>query len=154
MKIAIGNDHVAIEMKKDIMAHLNEKGYAVTDFGFLEGEAADYPAYGEKVARLVANGTFDLGVLLCGTGAGMAIVANKIPGVRAVVCSEPCTARLAREHNDANILCFGARVIGTEMAKTIMDAWLGARFQGGRHRKRVEMIKALEDRGNLRGGVF
>jgi ribose 5-phosphate isomerase B len=106
--------------------------------------ASEYPRYAASVAKAVAGGEYALGVLICGTGAGMCIAANKVKGARAVVCSEPYTAKLAREHNDANILCLGARVVGSELAKMITDAWLTATFEGGRHQTRVDMITALE----------
>ena len=143
MKIVIGNDHVAIELKKDIVAHLQDN-WEVVDLG-ASGPPADYPDYAERISKAIASGEYDLGILLCGTGAGMCIAANKVNGIRAVVCSDPFTARLSREHNNANILCLGARVVGNELAKMIVDEWLSARFEaGGRHQRRVDMIMALE----------
>ena len=140
MKIAIGNDHVALEMKKEIVSHLAGKGYEVINFGTDSAGSCDYPVYGEKVARAVVSGEAALGILICGTGVGMSIAANKVKGIRAVVCSEPYSAKLSREHNDANILAFGARVIGAEFAKMIVDTWVEAKFEGGRHQKRVDLI--------------
>ena len=144
--IAIGNDHTAVEFKKTILEYLRGRGYDVTDFGTDESGRAEYPLYAERVAVKVAEGAFDLGVLLCGTGVGMCLSANKVNGIRAVVCSEPYSARLSRQHNNANILCLGARVVGAELAKDICAAWLGACFEGGRHQERVNMIMDIERR--------
>lgn len=146
MKIAVGNDHTALEMKREIAGHLEKKGYDVIDLGTNETASCDYPAYGEKVALAVVNGDADLGVAICGTGVGISLAANKVRGIRAVVCSEPYSAKLSREHNDSNVLCFGARVVGTEMAKMIVDSWLDASFEGDRHRRRVDMIMDIEKR--------
>lgn len=145
MKIGIGNDHAAVEMKNDVVAYLEEKGYEVVNYGTDTHESCNYPEYGEKVGKAVASKEVDLGILICGTGVGISLAANKVKGVRAVVCSEPYTAKLSRQHNDTNILAFGARVIGIEMAKMIIDEWLGAEFLGGRHQTRVDMITAIEN---------
>ena len=123
---------------------LEEKGYEVINFGTDTHESCNYPEYGEAVGRAVAEGKADCGVLICGTGVGISLAANKVPGVLAAVCSEPTTARLAKEHNNANIIAFGARIVGMEAAKSIVDAYLGAEFLGGRHQKRVDMIYAIE----------
>ncbi len=144
MKIAIGNDHVAVEMKNVITELLEKKGYEVINYGTDVSDSSDYPAYGEIVANAVANKEVDLGILICGTGVGISLAANKVPGIRAVVCSEPYTAKLSREHNNTNILAFGARVIGTEMAKMIVEVWIEAEFQGDRHQRRVDMITDIE----------
>jgi ribose 5-phosphate isomerase B len=146
MKLAIGNDHTAIAYKKALLEYLQERGVDATDFGTDEGERAEYPIYAERVANVVAAGEYELGILICGTGAGMCLAANKVNGIRAVMCSEPYTAKLSREHNAANILCMGARVIGLELAKMITSAWLDAVFLGGRHQERVEMIMDIERR--------
>ena len=146
MKIGIGNDHAAIEMKNDIVAYLKEKGYDVVNYGTDSHESCNYPEYGEKVGRAVADGEVDLGILICGTGVGISLAANKVKGVRAVVCSEPYSAKLSRQHNNTNVLAFGARVIGIEMAKMIVDEWLNAKFMGGRHQTRVDMIMAIEEK--------
>ena len=146
MKIAIGNDHSAVEMKQEISAYLREKGYDVLNLGTDTAESVDYPVYGEKVARAVVSGEADLGIAICGTGVGISISCNKVRGIRAVCCSEPYSAKLSRMHNDSNVLCFGARVIGPELAKMIVDEWLGASFEGGRHQRRVDEIKALEEK--------
>mgnify|MGYP000526738870 CR=1 FL=1 len=145
MKIVIGNDHSAVELKNIIKAHLEEKGYEVMNVGTDTSDSCDYPVYGEKVGRAVASGEADLGIAICGTGVGISLAANKIRGIRAVVCSEASTARLSRQHNDTNILAFGARIIGTETAKDIVKAWLEAEFEGGRHQKRVDMLMKLEE---------
>ena len=144
MKIGIGNDHAAVAMKKEITGYLEELGYEVVNYGTDSDESCSYAVYGEKVARAVAAKDVDLGILICGTGISLA--ANKVRGIRAAVCSEPCTARLSRQHNDANILAFGARIIGIETAKEIVKAWLDAEFEGGRHQARVDMIMAIEER--------
>ena len=146
MKIAIGNDHAAVEMKDEVVAYLKEKGYEVVNYGTDTHESCNYPEYGEKVGRAVVAGEVDLGILICGTGVGISLAANKVKGVRAVVCSEPYSARLSRQHNNTNVLAFGARVIGIEMAKMIIDEWLDAGFMGGRHQTRVDMIMAIEEK--------
>ncbi|MBC1637720.1 ribose 5-phosphate isomerase B [Listeria welshimeri] len=145
MKIAIGNDHVGIELKPIIIQFLKELGHEVEDFGAFTNERTDYPEYGKKVAENVAAGKTDLGILICGTGVGISIAANKVKGIRAVVCSEPYSAKLSREHNNTNILAFGSRVIGSEMAKMIVQNWLEAEFEGGRHQNRVTMIAGIEN---------
>lgn len=145
MKIGIGNDHAAVEMKNDVVTYLEEKGIEVVNYGTDTHESCHYPEFGEKVGRAVANGDVDLGILICGTGVGISLAANKVKGVRAVVCSEPYTAKLSRQHNNTNVLAFGARVIGIEMAKMIIDEWLKAEFMGGRHQDRVDMIMVIED---------
>lgn len=144
MKLAIGNDHVAIEMKNDIKAHLEARGVEVTDVGTDSPERFNYPISGYKVAKLVASGEVDGGVLICGTGVGISLAANKVHGIRACVCSDPYTARLSKQHNNTNIIAFGARVIGIETAKMIVDEWLDARFEGGRHQTRIDMLTEIE----------
>lgn len=144
MKIAIGSDHVGFELKPVIIRHLQSRGCDVEDMGCCGSERTDYPLYAEKVARAVVSGEFDLGVLICGTGVGISIAANKVRGIRAVVCSEPYSAAMARRHNNANILAFGARVVGPDMAMMIVDHFLDAEFEGGRHQARLDMISKLE----------
>lgn len=144
MKIAIGNDHAAVELKNIIKEHLEAKGYEVINVGTDTHDSCDYPVYGEKVGRLVASGEADAGVLICGTGVGISIAANKVKGVRACVCSEPYTAKLSKMHNNSNIIAFGARVVGSEMAKMITDTWLETEYEGGRHQRRVDMLDAIE----------
>lgn len=145
MKIGIGNDHAAVEMKRDIVSYLEEKGYEVVNYGTDTCESCNYPEYGKIVGKAVVAGEVDLGILICGTGVGISLAANKVKGVRAVVCSEPYSAKLSRQHNNTNILAFGARVVGIEMAKMIVDEWLDAEFMGGRHQTRVDMIMAIEE---------
>ena len=144
MKSAMGNDHAAVEMKEEIKAYLESKGHEVINFGTDTHDSCDYPAYGEKVGRLVASGEAEAGVLICGTGVGISIAANKVKGVRACVCSEPYTAKLSKMHNNSNIIAFGARVVGSEMAKMITDTWLETEYEGGRHQRRVDMLDAIE----------
>ena len=146
MKIAIGNDHAATELKFVIMDYLKELGHEVINFGTDTSDSCNYPEYGEKVGRAVVAGEVDLGILICGTGVGISLAANKVKGVRAVVCSEPYSAKLSRQHNNTNVLAFGERVIGIEMAKMIIDEWLDAEFMGGRHQTRVDMIMAIEEK--------
>ena len=149
MKIGIGNDHVAVELKNIIKEHLEEQGHEVVDFGTNSTERFDYPISGYAVGKAVASGDVDLGVLICGTGVGISLAANKVHGIRACVCSDPYSAKLSREHNNTNIIAFGARVVGPELAKMIVDEWLGAEFQGGRHQRRIDMIAEIEDTQNL-----
>ncbi len=145
MKIAIGNDHTAVELKNHIKEFLENKGYDVTDFGTSRGERTDYPIYGYKVARSVADKKFDFGILICGTGIGISLAANKVKGIRAAVCSEPYSARLTRAHNNANIIAFGARVVGPSMAEMIVEEFLTTEYEGGRHQKRIDMISDIEN---------
>lgn len=146
MKIVIGNDHAACDLKHVIIEHLEAKGIEVVNFGVENGEKVDYPLMGEKVARAVVNGEADLGIAMCGTGVGISMAANKVNGARACCCSEPYSAKLSREHNNSNVLCFGARVVGPELAKMIVDEWLNASFLGDRHARRVELLKEVESR--------
>lgn len=146
MKIGIGNDHVAVEYKEAISQYIESKGYEVVNYGTDSTERFDYPISGEAVGRAVVSGEVDCGILICGTGVGISLAANKVNGVRAVVCSEPYSARLSKEHNNTNILAFGARVVGIELAKMIVDCWLEAEFEGGRHERRVRMIQEIEER--------
>jgi len=142
-KIAFACDHVALGLKAALMARANELGYEVDDLGTYTGDRVDYPVYGELAGRAVAEGRADLGVIICGTGVGISLAANRVPGIRAVVCSEPYTAKLSREHNNTNILAMGARVVGTELACMILDTWLAAEPLGGRHAARVAMLDAI-----------
>ena len=145
MKIAIGCDHSAVELKKEIIKYLEELGHSVTDFGTHTTESVDYPIYGKKVAVEVANGNFDGGVLICGTGIGISLAANKVNGIRAAVCSDPYSAKLSKLHNNSNIIAFGARVVGIDLAKMIVKEWIDAEFEGGRHAKRVGLITKIEN---------
>ena len=144
MRIAIGNDHVAIEMKEHVKGFVIDMGHEVVDFGTDTPTRVDYPVYAKRVADAVASGDCAIGILICGTGVGMAIAANKVKGIRAAVCSEPYSAKLTRMHNDANIITFGARVIGPATAEMIVEEFINAEYEGGRHARRVEMISALE----------
>ena len=146
MKIAMGNDHSAVQMKNTIKAYVEAKGYQVIDFGTDSAESCDYPMYGEKVGRAVALGEADYGIAICGTGIGIGIAAGKVKGVRVCTCSEPYSARLSRMHNKTNVLTFGARVIGEEMAKMIVDQWLDEKYEGGRHQRRVDQLAQIESR--------
>lgn len=150
MKLAIGNDHVAVEMKKEIKEYLEAKGHEVIDVGTNSSESFNYPISGYKVAKMVANNEVEGGILICGTGVGISLAANKVDGVRACVCSEPYSAKLSKQHNNTNIIAFGARVIGVELAKMIVDEWINAEFQGGRHQTRVDMIMEIQDTQHLK----
>jgi ribose 5-phosphate isomerase B len=145
MKIAIGNDHTAVAMKNHIVNYLENKGYELVNFGTDTEDRVDYPVYGKKVADAVASGEYALGILICGTGIGISLAANKVKGIRAAVCSEAYSAELTRRHNNSNIIAFGARVVGTATAETIVDAFLNAEFEGDRHAARVDMISAIEE---------
>ena len=144
-KLVIGNDHVAVEMKNELKKYLEEKGYEVINVGTDSPESFPYPVSGYKAAKMVASGEVDGGILICGTGVGISLAANKEKGIRCCVCSEPYSAKLSKQHNNTNVLCFGARVIGIELAKMIIDAWLEAEFEGGRHATRVGMIMDIEN---------
>ena len=146
MKIAMGNDHSALELKNIIKEFVESMGHEVIDLGTNSTESCDYPIYGEKVGRAVASGEADLGIAICGTGLGISLAANKVKGIRACVCSEPYTARLSRLHNNANVLAFGSRGVGSELAKMIVETWLEAGFEGERHARRVQMIMDIEKR--------
>jgi ribose 5-phosphate isomerase B len=145
-RIAIGSDHVGYPLKEEIKQYLDELGYTHQDFGAHSTERTDYPLFAKDVTSAVTSHQADLGILICGTGVGMSITANKVKGIRAVVCSEPYSAMLSRQHNDTNILALGSRVIGPELARMIVKAWLEAEYEGGRHAARVEMIAQLEER--------
>lgn len=149
-KIAIGNDHAATDMKFELVKYLEDKGYEVVNVGTDGHESIDYPVSGYKVAKLVANGDVDAGIAICGTGVGISLACNKVHGIRAVACSEPYSARMSRKHNNANVLCFGERVIGMETAKEIVDAFLESEFEGGRHQRRVDMIMEIEATQHLK----
>ena len=145
MKIGFGSDHAAVELKNCLLEHMKERGFEVVDFGAASPQdKVDYPVPGRAVAEAIIRGEIDKGVLVCGTGVGISLAANKVPGIRAGVCSEPYTAKLIVEHNNCQILAMGARVVGTELAKMICDAFFDAQFQGGRHARRVELISQIE----------
>ena len=143
--IAIGSDHGGFALKQEIMKHLDEKGVDYKDFGTHSLDSCDYPVYAEQVAKAVAAGEFERGILICGTGIGMSITANKVRGIRAALCHDCFSAEFTRRHNDANILTLGGRVIGPGLALKIVDIFLGTEFEGGRHARRIELISKLED---------
>jgi ribose 5-phosphate isomerase B len=143
--IAIGSDHGGYELKSELIKYLKEKGYEVEDMGTFDGVcSSDYPDYGLAVAQSVSEGKFDKGIVICGTGLGISISANKVPGIRAALCTDAYMARMSREHNDANILALGARVVGVGLALDILQAWLDSNFLGGRHKTRVDKIMEIE----------
>lgn len=146
MRVAIGCDEAAYALKVCIMEHLKEKGVEVDDFGADEGEVILYPDVAYKVADQVAAGNYERAILLCGTGIGMSICANKVPGVRAAVCHDPFSAERARKSNDAQIMCLGERVVGVELAKYLVDIWLGCEFAGGGSAPKVARIAELEEK--------
>ena len=144
MKVAFGCDHAGFALKEAVIAHLKEMGHEVVDFGCYTPERVDYPVQGEKAARAVASGECALGVLICGTGIGISLAANRVHGIRAAVCSESYSAELTRRHNDANMIAFGARVVGEGTACAILDAFFNAKFEGGRHAQRVAMLDEIK----------
>lgn len=144
MKLAIGCDEAAYALKVEIMKHLDNKGIAYEDFGANAGEVVLYPDVAKKVAEAVAKGEFERGILVCGTGIGMAITANKVPGIRAAVCHDPFSTERSRKSNDAQIMCMGERVIGVELAKYLVDIWLACDFSGGGSTPKVDRIKEIE----------
>jgi ribose 5-phosphate isomerase B len=150
MRIAIGADHAGWPLKEELVRHLRERGHDVLDLGTHGPEPVDYPDVAAAVAEAVRDGRADRGIVVCGSGAGACIAANKLPGIRAATCHDTYTARQAVEHDDANVLCLGARVIGVELAREIVDAWANARFTGEeRHRRRLGKILDLERRYNV-----
>lgn len=149
MKLVIANDHAAVDMKFEVMSHLEERGIEVVNIGTDTHDSCDYPVFGYEAARLVAEGKVDGGVLICGTGVGISLAANKVAGIRAAVCSEPVTAALTKRHNNANMIAFGARIVGTETAIAIVDAWLDAEYEGGRHQRRIDLITEVDETGSL-----
>ena len=142
--IVIASDHAGFALKQEIMAHLREKGVEFEDVGTYTTESCHYPLFAEKAARGVADGTWEKGILICGTGLGMSMAANKIPGVRCALLSDCFSAEMCRAHNDANMIALGGRVIGPELAKRLVDIFLATEFLGGKHAVRVDMIRALE----------
>lgn len=146
MKIAAGSDHAGLALKRQLVERLRAQGHEVNDLGTHEAQSCDYPDYAALVARAVAAGEADRGLLVCGTGQGMAMAANRVAGVRAAVCADTFTARATRAHNDANVLCIGERVVGPGLAGDIVDAFIAGPYEGGRHANRVAKIAALERR--------
>ncbi len=143
-RIVLSSDHAAISMRGAIAAHIAAQGFEVTDIGPTTPESTPYPQHGEAAARHVADGHSDLGIIICGTGQGIMMAANKVKGIRCGACSDTFSARMIRQHNDANMIALGARVVAEGLALDIVDAFLKARFEGGRHATRVDMIKAIE----------
>ena len=146
MIIVMANDHAATDLKMEVMAYIESLGHEVVNIGTDTNESCNYPEYGEKAANMVAKGEVDLGVLICGTGVGISLAANKVKGIRCGVCSDTATARLIRAHNNANMISMGARIVGSELAKDIVKAFLETEFMGGRHALRVDMITEIENR--------
>ena len=144
--IAIASDHGGYDLKERVKKYLEEKNIPYQDMGCDSKASCDYPVFGHAAARAVADGTCEKGIVICTTGIGVSITANKVKGIRAVVCSEPYSAKLSRQHNNTNILAFGARVIGNEMAKMIVDEWLDNEYEGGRNQRRVDMIFDIENK--------
>ena len=144
-RIVLSSDHAAIDLRLAVAAHISAQGWEVVDMGPVTPESTHYPKHGHAAARLVASGDCQLGIIFCGTGQGIMMAANKVKGIRCGVCSDTFSARMIRQHNDANMLSIGARVVGEGLALDIVDAFLSAEFEGGRHATRVEMIEALED---------
>ena len=141
-KIGVGSDHAGVNLKNKIAEFLKEKGYEVTDYGTNSTASCDYPVYAKAVAKSVANGENERGIICCGSGIGVSIAANKVKGVRAVLAHEPYSAMLSRLHNDANVLCLGERITGESLALDIVDTWLHSEYEGGRHQRRVDMLDA------------
>ncbi len=146
MRVAIGSDHAGFYLKTELKKLLEGMGHECIDFGTNGPESVDYPDFGEKVSEAVSSKKVDRGVLICGTGIGMSIVANKFPGIRASLCNDLYTARFSRLHNDANVLVIGGRIVGIDLAKEILKTWFTTEFEGGRHLRRIEKIKSIEER--------
>lgn len=146
MRIALGSDHGGYELKEYLKKYLDNKGIEYKDYGTNSSESVDYPEFGQKVAEVVKEGQYDRGIVCCGTGIGISISANKVPGIRCALCSDCYSARMSREHNNANVLALGARVIGKDVALEIVDIWLKTEFQGGRHEKRLDKILEIENK--------
>lgn len=144
MKITVGADHAGFALKNEIADHLTGLGHEVIDVGTTSPERTDYPIWGSRAAHQVTCGAAELGVLVCGSGIGISIAANKVPGIRCVVCTEPYSAEMARRHNDANMLAMGGRFVGPDMARSIVDSFLAAEFEGGRHAGRVALFDRVE----------
>lgn len=143
-KIVIGCDHAAVDMKNRIVYELREQGYQITDVGTHTNESCDYPVIAHALCEKIQDGSNSKGILICGTGIGMSMAANKHHGIRAACCSEPYSAQLTRQHNDANVLCFGARVVGLGTALQLVEAFLNTEYEGGRHQRRVDMVNHIE----------
>ncbi len=144
MRIAVGADHAGWPLKERLVSHLIDQGWDVEDFGTFGPDSVDYPDYANKVAMAVANGTVNRGLLICGSGQGMCMTANKTPGIRAALGYDEMSARMSRAHNDANVLTMGARFVAPELAEEILDVWLHTEFEGGRHARRIQKIDQIE----------
>ena len=145
MRIAVGSDHAGLELKQQLAEHLDAAGHNIVDLGTHDSVSVDYPDFGAAVGRAVVSGEVDLGVAVCGSGIGICIAANKVPGVRAATVHDVTSARLSREHNDANVMCIGQRFVGPQVAFDAVDAFVAAEFAGGRHSRRVNKISNLEN---------
>lgn len=144
MKLAIGSDHGGFDLKQVVMELLREEGVDYTNMGPETAESVDYPVYGQKVAEAVASGEYDRGIAICGTGVGISIAVNKVPGIRGSLCTNEYMAEMTRRHNDSNVLVLGGRVLGDDLAKNIVKTWLHTEFEGGRHQRRIDMIGDIE----------
>lgn len=151
MRLAIGSDHAGLEMKNEVAALLKEMGHEFQDFGTDQPRSVDYPDFGEKVSGAVSRGEFERGILICGTGIGMSIVANKFRFVRAALCNDLFSAKMSRMHNDANVLVLGGRIIGKDLAKEIVKTWISTPFEGGRHENRLMKIRLIEEKTIMKG---
>lgn len=143
--IAIGSDHAGYSLKKEVIAWLNENNIPFSEFGCMNGESCDYPLVAEEVCSRIKNGEAELGILICGTGIGISMAANKVKGIRAALCTDSYMAKYTRLHNDANVLCMGGRVIGAGVAAEIVETFLNTSFEGGRHQRRVDQITSIEN---------
>ena len=148
MKLALGCDHAGFDLMQEVKKHLEKRGIEYTDYGTYSTESCHYPIFAEKAARAVVSGECERGILICGTGVGISIAANKVHGIRASLCNDLFTARLTREHNDSNMLCMGGRVVGLEVALNIVDVWLDTPYSNsGNHPTRLKLIQEIEQRG-------
>jgi ribose 5-phosphate isomerase B len=147
MKIALGSDHGGFALKQDVIKYLESKGIEYKDFGTYSTESCDYPVFGEAAARAVASGEYDRGIVVCTTGIGISIAANKVKGIRCALCSEPLSAEMSRRHNNANMLAMGGGLINKNMAERIVEVFLGTEFEGGRHQRRIDIISKIEEKG-------
>ena len=145
MKVIIGNDHAATLLKKNVCEHLKDKGIEYDDMGVAAGEKCDYPDKAKEVCKKYLSGGYDAAILICGTGVGMSMAANKVKGIRAACCSDTFSARATRSHNDANVLCIGERVVGPGLAKELIDAFISTSFEGGRHQRRIDKVMEIEN---------
>jgi ribose 5-phosphate isomerase B len=152
LMLALASDHVGIELKNKVMEYFDEKGISYRDYGTCDTQRVNYPEYALKAAKAVVDESCEKGILFCGTGIGISIAANKVHGVRCVVCSEPYSALLSRQHNDTNMLALGSRVVGKDLALMIIESWLAGQYEGNRHAVRVEQISQIEQSGELENG--